>query len=111
MKHSAEIYKYCHLKYVSPEDIHVYSIDEVFYRCNFLFKSVWIICERADTEDDFGCIEHYWNYSQAGIGTNLYLAKVVMDIVAKRYPADEHGENCSIRRCLTGKNFGTIDLL
>ena len=90
METSAAIYN-VYLKYVAPEDIHVYSIDEVFidatpylntYRLTAKELAQKIICEVLET---------YGITATAGIGTNLYLSKVAMDIVAKHIPADENG--------------------
>ena len=87
---SAGIYQ-TYLKYVAPEDIHVYSIDEVFidvtpylntYRCTAHELAVRMI---RDVLQRTGII------ATAGIGTNLYLCKVAMDIVAKKLPADADG--------------------
>ena len=90
MKVSSQIYS-IYLKYVAPEDIHVYSIDEVFidlteylklYRCNAHELTMRMI---RNVLTDTGIT------ATAGIGTNLYLAKVAMDIVAKHVEADDDG--------------------
>ncbi len=90
MKRSTEIYQ-IYLKYVAPEDIHVYSIDEVFmdvthylatYHCTVKELAQRII---ADVLKTTGIT------ATAGIGTNLYLCKVAMDIVAKHIPPDKNG--------------------
>lgn len=90
MAYSARIYD-VYLKYVAPEDIHVYSIDEVFMDVtNYLSTSN--LTPRAfakriikDVLDTVGIT------ATAGIGTNLYLCKIAMDIVAKHIPADDDG--------------------
>lgn len=90
MQRSAQIYE-IYLKYVSPEDIHVYSIDEVFIDATpYLHSSGLTAYEFArrmiqDVLDTTGIT------ATAGIGTNLYLCKVAMDIVAKHTPADAQG--------------------
>ncbi len=87
---STEIYN-VYLKYVSKEDIHVYSIDEVFMDItDYLFHSGKTASEfaRMIIRDVFITTGIT---ATAGIGTNLYLAKVAMDIVAKHIPADENG--------------------
>ncbi len=82
MKWSQEIYK-IYLKYVSPEDIHVYSIDEVFmditHYTHIYQKTPRGLASQilSDIYETTGLI------ATAGIGTNLYLCKVAMDIVAK----------------------------
>ena len=90
MDYSARIYK-IYLRYVAPEDIHVYSIDEVFidvthyldtYRCTPRELAMRMI---RDVLHETGIT------ATAGIGTNLYLAKVAMDIVAKHLTADADG--------------------
>ena len=90
MKTSTEIYN-VYLKYVAPEDIHVYSIDEVFidathylgtYKltpCEFAMKIILDVLATTGIT------------ATAGIGTNMYLCKVAMDIVAKHIPADRNG--------------------
>ena len=87
---SSEIFG-IYLKYVSAEDIHVYSIDEVFidvtpylrtYRCSARELAMTMIKD---------VLEHTGITATAGIGTNLYLCKVAMDIVAKHIPADKDG--------------------
>lgn len=90
MKVSKRIYE-IYLRYIAPEDIHVYSIDEVFidvtgylptYRCTPHELAVRMI---RDVLSETGIT------ATAGIGTNLYLAKVAMDIVAKKMPPDKDG--------------------
>lgn len=90
LEYSAEIYK-IYLKYVSPEDIHVYSIDEVFIDATHYLKNLDI------HPKDFAkmIIQDIYNTfkitATAGIGTNLYLCKVAMDIVAKHIKPDQEG--------------------
>ena len=90
IEYSTRIYS-VYTKYISPEHIVVYSIDEVFidatpylgtYRCSAHELGRRII---RDVLQSTGIT------ATAGIGTNLYLAKVAMDIVAKRIPADSDG--------------------
>lgn len=85
--HIYEIY----LKYVSPEDIHVYSVDEVFIDATPYLKTYGLTArELAQTmiEDVF---RNTGITATAGIGTNLYLCKVAMDIVAKHITPDNNG--------------------
>ena len=90
IEHSTKIYN-IYLKYVSPDDIHVYSIDEVFMDItNYLPVSGKTPYEFAqmvirDVLKTTGIT------AAAGIGTNMYLAKVAMDIVAKHIPPDRDG--------------------
>lgn len=90
LDYSAHIYQ-VYLRYIAPEDIHVYSIDEVFmdvtnylatYRCTAHELARRMI---GDVLRETGIT------ATAGIGTNLYLCKVAMDIVAKHIPADKDG--------------------
>ncbi len=90
MEHSTRIYQ-VYLKYIAPEDIHVYSIDEVLIDLtNYLSTS-------GLNPHDFArrmiqdVLKTTGITATAGIGTNMYLAKVAMDIVAKHIPADEDG--------------------
>ena len=87
---SCKIYD-IYLKYVAPEDIHVYSIDEVFMDVtNYLSTYKKTPHELAITiiRD---VLKQTGITATAGIGTNMYLAKVAMDIVAKKMPADKDG--------------------
>ena len=90
MQYSTRIYG-IYLRYVAPEDIHVYSCDEVFidvtqylslYNKNAHDLAITMI---RDVLTETGIT------ATAGIGTNLFLSKVAMDIVAKHMPADESG--------------------
>lgn len=87
---SVAIYK-VYLKYVEPKDIHVYSIDEVF-----MDITDYLDFYKMDARQLAGTIvrdvlETTGIVTTVGIGTNLYLAKVAMDIVAKRAEPDENG--------------------
>ncbi len=90
MAYSTRIYN-VYLKYVAPEDIHVYSIDEVFMDVTNYLKSTNLSPREfakmiiKDVLDTVGVT------ATAGIGTNLYLCKIAMDIVAKHIPADNDG--------------------
>ena len=90
MKYSAEIYN-IYLKYVSPEDIHVYSIDEVFIDATSYLNVYGLSAKELTQKMILDVLNTTGITATAGIGTNLYLAKVAMDIVAKHIPADEHG--------------------
>ena len=90
MKYSTQIYQ-IYLRYFAPEDIHVYSIDEVFidltgYLTNYQMGAKELISKVIqDVLKETGIT------ATAGIGTNLYLAKIAMDIMAKHVLADEYG--------------------
>ena len=95
---SAGIYG-IYLKYVSPEDIHVYSIDECFIDCTPYLHFYEEAADEACTSPAHvmtltmirDILKSTGITATAGIGTNLYLAKVAMDIVAKKSPADKDG--------------------
>lgn len=90
MKRSTEVYE-VYLRYIAPEDIHVYSIDEVFIDLtNYLTTSGRTAHEFARMIID-DVLYSTGITATAGIGTNLYLAKIAMDIVAKHIPADRYG--------------------
>lgn len=82
MAKSAEIYS-VYLKYIAPEDIHVYSIDEVFIDATKYLKLYGLNAEQLTEKLVGEVFEQTGITATAGIGTNLYLAKVAMDIVAK----------------------------
>lgn len=88
--YSTRIYQ-IYLKYFSPDDIHVYSIDEVFIDVTHYLKSYKKTARELAEEvlKDVLCTTGIT--ATVGIGTNMYLAKVAMDIVAKRMKPDEHG--------------------
>lgn len=94
MEYSARIYN-IYLKYVSPEDIHVYSIDEVFIDVTDYLKSYGMSPRELAMKMILDVVHTTGITATAGIGTNLYLAKVAMDIVAKHIPADENGVRIS----------------
>ena len=80
-----------YLRFIAPEDIHVYSIDEVFIDLTPYLKT-YRATPRALAEILVQAVLRETGITAtAGIGTNLYLAKVAMDIVAKKMPADAHG--------------------
>ena len=80
-----------YLRYIAPEDIHVYSIDEVFMDVTD-YLSVYKMTPRELAGKMIGDVFDATGITAAaGIGTNLYLAKVAMDIVAKKIPPDEKG--------------------
>ena len=77
--------------YVAPEDIHVYSIDEVFIDITQYLKVYKMTARELAAKMIKDVLLQTGITATAGIGTNLYLAKVAMDIVAKRIPEDEDG--------------------
>jgi len=90
MEHSAKIYE-TYLKYVAPEDIHVYSIDEVFMDITPYLKVSGLSPRSFVKRMILDVLKTTGITAAAGIGTNLFLCKVAMDIVAKHVEADEDG--------------------
>ena len=90
MDYSARVFE-VYLKYIAPEDIHPYSIDEVFMDVtNYL--STYGLSPRGIAERMIqDVLKTTGITATAGIGPNLYLCKVAMDIVAKRIKPDENG--------------------
>lgn len=90
LKYSTDIYQ-IYLKYIAPEDIHVYSIDEVFMDVTAYLKTYRMTAQELARKMVRDVYNQTGITATAGIGTNLYLCKVAMDIVAKHAPADENG--------------------
>ena len=88
--YSTRIYQ-VYLKYFSPDDIHVYSIDEVFIDTTHYLKSYRKSARELAEAVLKDILATTGITATVGIGTNMYLAKVAMDIVAKRMTPDEHG--------------------
>ena len=87
---SARIYD-IYLDYVSPDDIHVYSIDEVFIDATEYLRLYGLSARELAGRIIRDVYGQTGITATAGIGTNLYLCKVAMDILAKHMPADENG--------------------
>ena len=90
MKYSTEIYN-IYLKYVAPEDIHVYSIDEVFMDVTDYLNTYRMTARELAGKIIQEIQQETSIAATAGIGTNLYLCKVAMDIVAKHIEPDQNG--------------------
>ena len=87
---SSKVYS-VYLKYVAPEDIHVYSIDEVFIDVTAYLSSYKMTAHELAMTMIRDVLKQTGITATAGIGTNMYLCKVAMDIVAKKMPADKDG--------------------
>ncbi|MBP5776519.1 MAG: DNA methylase, partial [Prevotella sp.] len=87
---SSKIYN-IYLKYVAPEDIHVYSIDEVIMDVTAYLGSYKLTAHQLTMKMIRDVLEQTGITATAGIGTNMYLCKVAMDIMAKKMPADKDG--------------------
>jgi DNA polymerase V len=87
---STKVYQ-TYLKYIAPEDIHVYSIDEVFMDVTAYLRTYKLTAHELAIKMIRDVLANTGITATAGIGTNMYLAKVAMDIVAKKAPADKDG--------------------
>lgn len=105
MEKSVEIYS-VYLKFVAPEDIHVYSVDEVFIDVTHYLLAYKMTARELAVKMIKEVLEKTGITATAGVGTNMYLAKVALDIVAKKIPADSDGvriaelDEASYRRIL-----------
>ncbi|MCD8082880.1 MAG: DNA methylase [Clostridiales bacterium] len=90
MQRSTEIYQ-IYLRFVAPEDIHVYSIDEVFMDVTDYLQTYKLTPRELAMKMIREVLKETGITATAGIGTNLYLCKIAMDIEAKHIPADQDG--------------------
>ncbi|WFA08041.1 DNA methylase [Tissierella sp. Yu-01] len=90
IEYSTQIYN-IYLKYIAPEDIHVYSIDEVFVDATDYLNTYNLSARELVTKIILDVLKTTGVTATAGIGTNLYLCKVAMDIQAKHISADQNG--------------------
>jgi len=90
MEYSTRIYD-IYLKYIAPEDILVYSIDEVFMDITAYLSSYNVTPHELAIRIIRDVLKSTGITATAGIGTNMYLAKIAMDIKAKKMPADKDG--------------------
>ena len=90
IKYSTWIYN-IYLKYIAPEDIHVYSIDEVFIDATDYLNTYNLSARELAMKMILDVLKATGITATAGIGINLYLSKVAMDIQAKHVPADNNG--------------------
>ncbi|MCR5324102.1 MAG: DNA methylase [Lachnospiraceae bacterium] len=80
-----------YLKYVSEDDVHVYSIDECFIDATDYLNTYSMTAHELAMTMIRDVLKETGITATAGIGTNMYLAKIAMDVVAKHVPADEQG--------------------
>ena len=90
MDYSTRIYN-IYLKYIAPEDIHVYSIDEVFIDASHYLNTYQLSAHDLAKKLVLEVLQNTGITATAGIGTNLYLSKIAMDIGAKHAAPDENG--------------------
>ena len=90
MEYSIKIYN-IYLKYIAPEDIHIYSIDEVFIDVTHYLSTYNMTARELAMTMIQDILDTTGITATAGIGTNLYLCKIAMDIVAKHIEPDKNG--------------------
>ena len=90
IEYSTRIYQ-VYLKYIAPEDIYPYSIDEVFIDATNYLPTYKISAHELALKMVRDVLKETGITATAGIGTNMYLCKIAMDIVAKHIPADQDG--------------------
>lgn len=90
MEYSTRIYS-IYLKYVAPEDIHVYSVDEVFMEVTNYLQTYHLSARELAMKMIQEVLQTTGITATAGVGTNLYLCKIAMDIVAKHIVPDKDG--------------------
>lgn len=90
IKMSRKIFR-CYLRYISPDDIHPYSIDEVFIDATDYLKLYKLNAKELAIKMIKDILKETGITATAGIGTNLYLCKIAMDIVAKHTKPDQDG--------------------
>lgn len=90
MEYSTRIYD-IYLKYIAPEDIHIYSVDEVFMDVTSYLNAYHMTARELAMMMIRDVLKTTGITATAGIGTNLYLCKIAMDIVAKHIEPDEDG--------------------
>lgn len=88
--YSTHIYD-IYLRHIAPEDIHVYSIDEVLIDATAYLRTTRMTAHELAMTMIREVLSETGITATAGIGTNLYLSKVAMDIVAKKMPPDKDG--------------------
>ena len=94
MEYSTSIYN-VYLKYIAPEDIHVYSIDEVFMDVTAYLDTYQLTAHELAMKIILDVLDTTGITATAGIGTNLYLCKIAMDIGAKHIQPDKNGVRIS----------------
>ena len=90
IEYSTRIYE-VYLRYIAPEDIHIYSIDEVIMDVTNYLRTYKMTAHELAVKMIREVLSETGITATAGIGTNMYLCKIAMDIVAKKMPADKDG--------------------
>lgn len=105
MDYSTRIYN-VYLRYLAPEDMHVYSIDEVFMDVTHYLGMYQMTARELAAKMISDVMKETGITATAGIGTNLYLCKIAMDIGAKHVTPDENGVRDYYNEDLLYKIFG-----
>lgn len=90
LDYSSRIYS-VYLRFIAPEDIHVYSIDEVFIDATSYLKLYGLTAHELAIKMIREVLAETGITATAGIGSNMYLSKIAMDMVAKKMPPDADG--------------------
>lgn len=111
LEYSTKIYS-VYLKYIAPEDIFPYSIDEVFIDATNYLNTYQMTARELAMTMIQDVLKTTGITATAGIGTNMYLCKIAMDIVAKHIEPDKDGVRMpNWMKCLTADSYGIIDRL
>ncbi|MBR3680315.1 MAG: DNA methylase [Oscillospiraceae bacterium] len=90
MEISTQIY-HIYLRYIAPEDIHIYSVDEVMIDATGYLETYRMTAHELTMQMIRDVLKETGITATAGIGTNLYLSKIAMDILAKKMKPDSNG--------------------
>ena len=90
MEYSTKIYD-IYLKYIAPEDMHIYSVDEVFVDATDYLSTYEMTARELAMTMIQDVLKTTGITATAGIGTNMYLCKIAMDVVAKHMDPDKNG--------------------
>lgn len=101
MKYSTKIYG-IYLRYIAPEDIHVYSVDEVFMDVSAYLHTYELTSQELARKMIQDILDETGITATAGVGSNLYLCKIAMDIEAKHIEPDADGVRIA---CLDEQNY------
>ena len=104
MKYSTQIYN-IYLRYIAPEDMHVYSIDEVFMDVTHYLNTYHMTAKELASKMILDVVQETGITATAGIGTNLYLCKAAMDIVAKHVMPEIIVESQTTDGLLAGRKW------
>ncbi|MDD6154867.1 MAG: DNA methylase [Eubacteriales bacterium] len=104
IEYSAKVYS-VYLKYFAPEDIHVYSVDEVFIYITPYYRKYGKSPRDLVSAVISSILKETGITATGGIGTNMYLAKIAMDILAKRRRPDSNGARIAALNEMTFRKY------